>query len=340
MSHYVGLDVSQEQTAVCILDEAGNIRFEAMVPTEPEELLVYLNSTGEEYGRIGLEAGTFSSWLYYALVEAGLPVVCIETRHAKSVMKAQPVKTDRNDARAIAQMMRTGWFRAIHIKSQESQRLRVLLNNRKCLTSKRIDIENQIRGTLNVFGSKTKSMTQARFDERIRELIAKERDLRDYISPLLESRLVLLQQGKALEKLIRRLAGKDKVCNRFMTIPGVGPIIALMYKTTIDNPHRFTKSQTIGAYLGLTPRKFASGKVDYDGRITKCGDVLLRTHLYEAAHIMLTRSAKWSRLKAWGIKIARRSTLKKASVAVARKLSIIMHRMWLDGTAFQFGAEA
>jgi len=339
MTHYVGLDVSQEQTAVCIVDEAGEIKYEGMIATDPDDIIVYLGSTGEEYGRIGLEAGSFTPWLYHEMIAAGLPVICLETRHAKAVLKAQNVKTDRNDARALAQMMRTGWYRPVHIKSKESQKIRILLNNRKCLGSKRIDLENQIRGTLKIFGLKTGKVTTAQYEPRIRELINHDPELQTYILPLLESRRVMLEQGRLLDRQIRKLAAGDEVCKRLMTVPGVGPIIALMYKATIDNPHRFTKSHTVGAHLGLTPRKYASGEIDYDGHITKCGDAMMRTHLYEAAKVMLTRSAKWSRLRAWGMQIAQRSSMKIACVAVARKLAVVLHRIWIDGTEFQFGAQ-
>jgi transposase len=334
MPYYVGLDVSQELTAICIVDEQGDIKHEGMVPTEPDDIITYLNSTGENYSRVGMEAGSFSHWLYHALTEAGLPAVCIEARHAHAVMKAQLAKTDKNDARAIAQMMRTGWFKPVHIKSCESQKVRVLLNNRSCLNGKRIDIENQIRGTLKIFGHKTGKVTKAQYEPRIRELIKDDSELQSYIEPLLQCRRIMVQQSLVLEKKIMKMAKEDEVCKRLMSVPGVGPIIALMYKATIDNPYRFTKSNTVGAHLGLTPRKYASGEMDYDGRITKCGDNMMRAHLFEAAKVLISRSGQWSKLKAWGVKIAKRSSMKNACVAVARKLAVVMHRMWVDGTQF------
>jgi transposase len=338
MTYYAALDVSLKFTAVCIMDSAGTIKHEAMVPTNPDDLIVYLRSPGVEYVRIGLEAGSLTPWLYHAMIEAGLPMVCMETRHAKAVLKVQGVKTDKNDARSLAQMMRTGWFKAVHIKSKESQRIRVLLNNRKCLASKRIDIENQIRGTLKVFGLKAGRVTAAQYEPRIRELIGDDHELQGYIFPLLESRRVMREQGRILDKQVRNIAAGDEVCRRLMTVPGVGPVIALMYKATIDNPHRFTKSNTVGAHLGLTPGKYASGEVDYDGHITRCGDEMMRAHLFEAAQVLLTRSAKWSALRAWGLQIAKRRSMKIACVAVARKLAVVLHRMWVDNTTFRFSA--
>jgi transposase len=335
MTYCAGLDISKEKTAVCIIDERGEILYERSVATEPEDLILYLQSSGLAFSRIGMEAGSFTPWLYHAFIEAGLPAVCIETRHAHGVIKAQRVKTDKNDARAIAQMMRTGWYRSVHIKSKESQKLRVLLNNRKCLTSKRLDIESQIRGTLKVFGHKTKSMTRSRFEPIIRALIKDDNELTEYIEPLLYARHAMLEQSRVLERKINKTARQDDVCRRFMTIPGVGPIVALMYKATIDNPHRFAKSYAVGAHLGLTPRKYSSGEIDYDGRISRCGDREMRVMLYEAAKVMMTRSGQRNSVKAWGMKIAKRSSMKNASVAVARKLAGVMHRMWIDETQFK-----
>jgi transposase len=339
MKYYAGLDVSLKETSVCIVNQDGDILKEGKVPADPEPLAAFLKATGLVFDRVGLEAGPGSPWLYKGLAAAGLPVFCIETRHAHAALKAQNVKTDRNDARGIAHMMRTGWFKATHVKASESQKRRVLLNNRKSLAEKRLDIENQIRGTLKVFGLKVGRVTAAQYEPRIRELIADDAELQAYIEPLLEVRRHVAGQCRRLEKMILDMVKQDAVCRRFMTIPGVGPLTALLFKTSIDDPHRFRKSANVGVHLGLTPRKYASGEVDYDGRITKCGDSLTRVHLYEAAQVLMTRVRKWSTLKAWGMRVARRSSMKNACVAVARKLAVIMHRMWIEGTDFRYGKE-
>lgn len=339
MKYYAALDVSLKETFVCIVDQDGEIVKEGSVFTEPEEIGKFLHSAGVRLERLGLEAGTMTPWLYYALSAMGFPVICIETHHAKAALQAQKVKTDRNDAHGMAQIMRTGWFKAVHVKSDESQKLRVLLNNRRCLLDKRIDIENQIRGTLKIFGLKTGKIGRAGYEGRIRELVDGNQELEAYIIPMLMVRCVLLDQERKLDKTIRDIVKHDEICQRFMSIPGVGPLTALVFKTAIDTPHRFRKSRNVGAHLGLTPRKYASGEVDYNGGISKCGDALVRTHLYEAACVLMTRVTKWSSLKAWGMKIARRSSMKNAYVAVARKLAVIMHRMWIDGTDFVWGKE-
>jgi len=336
MKYYCGLDVSLNTTAVCVVNYDGDIVREGEIPSEPAAIHEWLGKVGLSMERVGLEAGGLSSWLCHELLSLGYPAICIETRHAKAAMQAQQVKTDRNDARGIAHIMRTGWYREVHVKSQVSQRLRVLLNNRRCLLDKRKDIDGQIRGTLRVFGLKAGPVTKAAYDARIRELVDGDEELQAYIFPMLVVRHELLVQTAKLEKLILENVRDDEVCRRLMTIPGVGPLTALAYKTFVDRPQRFRRSKAVGAAVGLTPKKYASGEVDYDGHITKCGDAFLRHHLFEAAQVMLTMSKKPSALKAWGLRLAKRSSLKIACVAVARRLAVIMHAMWRDGTEFRF----
>jgi transposase len=339
MNYFVGLDVSLKKTAICIVDQDGRVIREGDEDTEPEMLLAWLNDIGLSFERIGLEAGPCSSWLHKELTQAGLPAICIETRHAKAVMQAQNIKTDRNDARAIAQMMRTGWFKAVHVKGEESQKIRAIMSSRRCLLDKRIDLENHIRATLRTFGLKVGAVGLTAFAPRVRELSAGDGDLQACVEPLLEARQKLHAQFRILTNMVMRFVGKDETCRRFMTVPGVGPLTALAFKTAIDDPARFQKSRQVGVHFGLTPRKHASGEVDYNGRITRCGDSFAREHLFEAAHSLMVRSKKWCALKAWGMRIAKRSSMSNARVAVARKLAVILHRMWLDGTEFRWGKE-
>ena len=196
-----------------------------------------------------------------------------------------------------------------------------------------------MRGSLKVFGLKIGQVTPLQYEARVRELIGDDKELLAYIEPVLKVRAYILAQCKELDKKVRALVKVDAVCRLFMSIPGVGPLTALVYKSAIDDPQRFAKSANVGVHLGLTPRKYASGEIDYNGRITKCGDPLTRSHLFEAAAVLMRRSAKTSALKTWGTRVARRGSAKKAYVAVARKLAVIMHRMWLDGTEFDFGVE-
>jgi transposase len=235
--------------------------------------------------------------------------------------------------------MRTGWFRAVHVKSVESQKLRVLLNSRRCLLEKRLGIENHIRGSLKVFGLKVGAIATSRFDLRIRELVESDSELWLYIEPLLEARRHMLEQFRKLDGAIQKIVKNDPVCRRLMTAPGVGPLTALAFKTSIDRPERFVRSRDVAVALGLTPRRYASGATGYDGRITKRGDSMMRNHLYEASIVLLTCVKRGNALKTWGLQIARRGSMKKAVVAVARKLAAIMHRMWIDGSEFRWSTQ-
>ncbi len=340
MDHFAGLDVSVKQTSVCIVDDTGKIVREAKVASEPEALLAVLTSGGHHFKRIGLEAGPLSQWLFSALGEAGLPVICVETRHMRAVLQAQINKTDRNDARGMAQMMRAGLYRPVHVKTLRSQKLRTLLTHRKLLQSKAIAVDNDLRGTLRNFGLKVGMVGAVKFERRIRELVESLPDLAILVEPLLIVRRVLREQITVLHRRLLAIVRDDEVCRRLMTVPGVGPVVALTYRATVDVPARFRNSKAVGAVFGLTPSKYQSGEINRTGTISKCGDEMMRVMLYEAAQSMLTRTVKWSWLKAWAIKIARHRGLKKATVALARRLAVIMHRIWVDGTEFSWTRQA
>ncbi len=336
MEHFAGLDVSVNETSVCIVDETGRIVREVKVASEPDALLQVLKNSTYRFRRIGLEAGPLSQWLYSALGEANLPVICVETRHMRAVLEAQINKTDRNDARGIAQMMRAGLYRPVHVKTLRSQKLRMLLTHRKLLQSKAIAIENDLRGTLRNFGLKVGVAGAIKFEARIKELVADIPDLAGLVEPLLIVRRVLREQIAVLHRRLLAIVKDDVVCRRLMTIPGVGPVVALTYRATVDVPARFRNSRAVGAVLGLTPCKYQSGESDHTGAISKCGDEMMRVMLYEAAQILLVRSTRWSWLKAWAMQIAKRRGMKKAIVALARRLAVIMHRIWSDGTEFRW----
>jgi transposase len=302
MAHFVGLDVSVKETAVCVVDEVGEVVLEQKVPTEPDDIARLLTPIGEAYGRVGIEAGPLSQWLVNALAAAGLPVVCVETRHMQALLKGQQInKSDRNDARGIAQMMRVG-----------------------------------LRGTLRNFGLKVGMVSTREYEARIRELVEDFPKLAAIVEPLLTVRRVMRQQFAVLHKMLLDTVRHDPICRRLMTAPGVGVVVALTYRASIDQPQRFVHSRAVGAHVGLTPKRYQSGETDYDGRVSKCGDTMLRTMLYEAAQSLLTHSRKWSWLKAWGMRVAQRRGMRRAIVAVARRLAVILHRMWVDGTEFRW----
>src|SRR5450756_1351134 len=336
MDHSVGLDVSVKETSVCIVDDTGRIVREVKVASEPEDLLRVLANPGCHFKRIGLEAGPLSQWLYSGLAEAGLPVICVETRHMRAVLKAQINKTDRNDARGIAQMMRAGLYRPVHVKTLRSQKLRMLLTHRKLLQSKAIAIDNDLRGTLRNFGLKVGVVGAVKFEARIKELVENIPDLAVLVEPLLIVRRVLREQFVIQHRRLLAIVRDDEVCRRLMTVPGVGPVVSLTYRATVDVPARFRNSKAVGAVFGLTPAQHQSGESKRPGAISKCGDEMMRVMLYEAAQIMLVRSTKWPWLKAWAMQIARRRGMKKAIVALARRLAVIIYRIWVDGTEFRW----
>jgi transposase len=341
MDHYAGIDVSLECSNVCIVDARGKIVREGKVLSEPDALISWFGSLGLELSRVGLEAGPLSQWLYAAMKQAGLVVELLETRHVRDAFKAMPVKSDRNDARGIAQLMRLGWFRPVHCKSIGAQETRAVLTSRKLVQSKLQDVENHLRGILRGFGLKVGKTTNLSFARRIRELAANHASLEMIAEALLSVHAVLLREFKAFEKQVRSMARQDAKARLLMSTPSVGPIVALTYASAIDDPGRFKSSKRVGAHFGLTPKKYQSGQTDYTGRISKIGDASVRTALYEAAHIMLTKPLKGcSQLKSWAMRIARRAGMSKAKVALARRLAVIMHRMLADGTAFNAAAAA
>jgi transposase len=335
MEHYAGIDVSLESASLCVVDATGQIIREAKMASEPEVLIGWFRGLGLAVTRIGLEAGPLSQWLYGSMRDAGLTVELLETRHVRNAFKAMPVKTDRKDARGIAQLMRLGWFRPVHCKSLPAQEVRALLTVRKLLQSKTHDVEMSLRGVLRGFGLKVGPTTPRTFASRIRELVAGHATLSTVAEAMLAARDVLFSEWQKLEKRLRQLAREDERALRLMTAPGVGTIVALTYASAIDDPHRFRSSKAVGAHFGLTSKKYQSGETNVTGRISKIGDGGVRTALYEAANVILTRPVKGSTLKSWGMRLAARAGMRKAKVALARKLAVILHRMLADGTTFQ-----
>ena len=338
MEYYVGLDVSLKLTAICIVDQTGVVKHEAMIPSDPDAIAEFVQARVESVVRIGLESGPTSTWLWTELNKTGLPVICIDARHAKAALKMQINKSDRNDAVGIARIMQTGWYREVRVKALDSHAIKALLVSRALLVKIKRDIENQIRGLLKNLGLVIGRAKMNTFKTRAQELIEDKPALIAVVEPLLIAREAIAQQIADLDRKVMRLARNDAQVRRFMTTPGIGPITALCYLATIDDPTRFNKSRNVGAYIGLTTRRYASGETDWTGRISKCGDAMLRSYLFEAANVLLTRFAKWSALKAWGMRIAKRSGIRKAKVAVARKLAVILHRMWIDGTEFNWSS--
>jgi transposase len=334
VEHYAGIDVSLERSSVCVVDATGRIVREAKVASAPEALIAWFGELGLEVVRVGLEAGPLSQWLHAAMRGAGLAAELLETRHVRSAFKAMPVKTDRKDARGIAQLMRLGWFRPVHCKSLPAQETRALLTARKLLQGKHHDVEMSLRGVLRGFGLKVGPTTARSFAPRIRELVEGHPTLTVVAEALLAARETLGAQLRDLEKRLRDQARDDERARLLMTTPGVGVIVALTFVAAVDDPARFRSSKAVGAHFGLTPKRYQSGETDVTGRISKIGDAGVRTMLYEAANIILTRPVKGSALKSWAARLALRAGMGKAKVALARKLAVVLHRMLADGTPF------
>jgi transposase len=340
MNYYAGMDVSLEETSICIVDETGRIVKEARAASEPHALIAALEDIGLLMERIGLEACSLTAWLHDGLRGAGLAAICIETRQANAAMKTMPNKTDRNDARALAQIMRTGWFRQVHVKSRQCRLWRSLLVARRTVMNEMRSIENVVRAILGEGGIKLGTPSRADFAGKARQMAAGDPLVVALVEPLLAVLATMLEQFAQLTKQVLDVAKGETTCRRLMSVPGVGPITALSFRATIDSPDRFRRSRDVGAHLGLTPSRYQSGETDIQGRISRCGDEIARTALYEAAHSLLVRSKKWSSLRAWGMGIAKRRGMARARVAVARKLAVILHRMWCDGSEFRFGKQA
>jgi transposase len=335
---YAGLDVSLKETAVCIVDDAGKIVFERMVPTDPQVIVDCLAKHAPDLVRVGLESGSASAWLWRELSALGLPVVCLDSRHAHRVLSMKRNKNDRNDARGLADLVRMGWYREARVRSIDAQFVRSMLLSRQQLLQSRRAVENQIRGALKTLGVMTSSTKGRGFMPRVVELRADNDWLGPVLDPLIAARAAIAVQIKAVSERVLNAAREAADERRMMTEPGIGAMTALAFKAAIDDPKRFTSSTKVGPYLGLTPRQYQSGESEWIGGIGKTNDPLLRAYLYEAAGVLMTRVRRNCPLKDWAQRLAKRVGWKRASIAVARKLAVILHAFWRDGTEFDWKA--
>lgn len=337
MKQYVGLDVSQKETSVCVVNDVGLKLYEGKAKSEPGALTELLRKRAPNAERIGFETGAMASWLWHELRRVDLPVVCVDARHAHAALSVRMNKSDQNDAHGLAELIRVGWYREVKVKSEESQKIRAMLVARSRLVGIRRDIENQVRSMIKEYGLLFRRAIGRQFRNQVIELLGENHQLRGVIEPLLSIHEHVCQQQGKFDDEVRRLARSDETTRRLMTVPGVGMVTALTFRHTIDDPSRFRSASTVGAYLGLTPRRKQSGETDTNGRISRWGDRLLRSYLFEAATVLLHRTKNWSSLKAWGMKLAKRIGMKKAKVAIARKIAVILHCIWVDGTSFEWG---
>ncbi len=340
MTYYAGLDVSLRTVNICIIDDEGELVAETKLASDVQDIVAYLDELNLNISSIALEAGTLTQYMTYGLQSADFEVICMEARQVKAALSAMRNKTDKHDARGIAQLLRSGWYSQVHVKSIESHHIRMLLSSRRAVLSKCVDLENEVRGLFKIFGIKLPpKLGHGAFDATVRDIIEADEALSHALLPLLEARLALYRSFRELDNRTRKMAHDDPVCQQFMTAPGVGFITALTYKAGVDDPHRFKQSRTVGAHFGLTPRRSQSGELDIDGHISRAGDADVRCALYTAANAILTRSSRCSSLKVWGMHIAKTRGHRRAVVAVARKLAVILHRIWIDDTQFRWGTE-
>jgi len=322
MRQYVGLDVSMKETSICIIDDAGSVLWEGAVESQPAAIVRMLHRRAPSAEKVGLETGPTSTWLWHELRAAGVAAICIDARHAQAALSMRLNKTDRNDAAGLAQLMRMGWYREVQVKQLAAHGDGALLASRALLVRQRCELENQIRGLLKNVGLRPQATKGKAFEQSARALAARSALLKDVINPMLAAWSALRQQIAALSRNVNERVKSSAVCRRLMTMPGVGPLTSLAFSAAIDDPARFRHSASVGAYLGLTPRRYSSGEIDRMGRISHCGDALTRSYLYEAANIMLTRSRKENPLRSWAVKLAKRIGFKKARVALARKMAV------------------
>jgi transposase len=341
MKKYAALDVSMEKTAICVVDESGKGMIEGKVPTDPDAITAWLAEKAGSLEKVGMETGPLAVWLWNELRARGLSIVCLDARHASAALAMMPNKTDRHDAAGLAQIVRTGWYKEVRIKSHAAYVVRALLSARDTLVGIRGKIENEIRGLLKtfgvMFGKKVGGFTR-RAEEIVAGELAVSPEIKRIIEVLLEARRAILDRIKVLDSRVRSFAKANATARLFMTAPGVGAVTALSVASAYDDPARFSRSSSAGAYLGLTPRRYESGEISRNGRISKRGSKLTRKHLFEAANALLTRDRKFSSLKAWGLRLAKIAGFKKAKVAVARKLAVILHAMWKTRTPFRWSA--
>ena len=340
MKHYAGLDVSMKEVSICVVDEDGGIVARGRVPTDPAAIAGFLAEKSGALARAVHESGTLSTWLHRGLEERGLPIVCVDARQAHKVLSARINKSDKADAEGLAHLARTGWYAEVHIRSESADRLRTLIGARDRLLRLRRDLEGHVRGVLKTFGIRLEPVKTARHRASFREQL-EEAGAGDPVLGLLAETFAPVHRTlclalKAVEDELHAIGKESPLARRLMTVPGVGVLVALGFIATIDDATRFRRASDVGAFLGLTPRRYQSGETDYSGRISKCGSGPMRALLFEAATSLIQHVRRYSPLKSWAMRLAARKGFKKAAVATARKIAVVLHCIWVDGTEFEW----
>jgi len=335
MDQYIGLDVSLKDTAISIREDGKRV-WRGKCPSDPKLLAELIRKHAPHAKRVVFETGPLSTWFYHALTTEGAPAICIEARHAQKVLNETLNKTDANDADGLAQLAEAGFYKAVRVKSFDAMTTRALVAARNQLLNISTQLSNQIRGLMKTFGLIIPKGAGRVFDANVRELLECQASLAQIILPLLDAWHDIRKRAAILDRQLIASARQSSATKLLMTIPGIGAITAVSFVAAIEDPENFRTSRSVGAWLGLTTRRYQSGDVDYDGHISRRGDNRLRGLLYEAATAILTRTSarNESRLKQWGAKLRERLGFKRAAVAVARKLAVIMHAMLKTGEVF------
>ena len=339
MEEYIGLDVSMKETAISIRRDGKRI-WRGKCASDPAVIANLLRKHAASAKRVIFETGPLSVWFYHALCAEGLPAICIDARHAKAALDMAANKTDANDADGLAHLAEVGFYREVRVKGFDSMLTRTLVSARTRLVRITTELSNQIRGLMKTFGLVVPAGKGSKFDEHVRALLDDQKDLSAIVLPVLEAWRSMRLRAAELGRQLIADARKSEACQLLMSIPGVGTVTATSFTTAIEDPNNFRKSRSVGAWLGLTTRRYQSGQVDYDGHISRRGDRHVRSLLYEAATVILTRSSAESGLRTWGLALKERLGFKRAAVAVARKLAVTMHAMLRSGEMFDRTAGA
>lgn len=329
---HAGLDVADQTVCVCIVDDNGAVVFESLAATTPEAVAKVLRPYRRRLRQVGQETGGKAAWLHKELVKRRFPMICLDARHAQAALSAKPNKTDKNDARGLALLLARGIFTSAHVKSDDAQGIRLLLNVRKTLQRKALDLQTSMRMSAKSFGI---PCHEKRRRVSTTEKAGDDPSLHRLFRVMQRASEQLLEEVKTLDRMVRKRALADPVCRRLMTAPGVGPITALTFRAAVDDPARFRRSRDVAAHFGLTPRRYQSGFTAFSGHITGKGDPTVRASLYDAACSLLNNTRSASELRSWAVSLRERRGFKVAAVATARKLATVMHRMWVTERDFQ-----
>ena len=344
MDYYAGLDVSLKEISICVVDADGKTVARGVSPADPEGVAGWFHTRSLSPRRIVHESGQLSIWLQRGLERLELPAICIDARKAQKSLSARPNKCDAADAEGLAQLARTGWFTPVHVRSEESDRLRCLVSARAYLIKLRKELEGHVRGILKTLGIRMTGVGPGERRQAFRDQLAAagvhDPVLRAIADGFIVAHATLCQAAADLDRAVTEKANAHPVARRLMTIPGIGPVSSLNFVALVDDAARFRRVGDVGAFLGLTPRRYQSGEMDRSGRISKCGDTTMRTLLVEAASVLITRVQRFSALKSWAVRLAGRRGFAKATVATARKLAVLMLTLWKSETEFEWKKEA